>query len=674
MTCAESVNDDENIIIITSDYRHQQEEQQSTSLTVLDQDLIEEAGEQHFEEILNWIPNLNWSGGTSRPRFFQIRGIGERSQYQGAPNPSVGFVVDDIDLSGIGGIATLFDVQQIEVLKGPQGARYGANALGGLVYVKTLDPTQEFEGRTKITLGEDNTQALGFSLSGPLTEKLGYRLALQQHNSDGFRDNQFLNKTDTNERDELTARLKLNWILSSNLKVDFTFIKVELNNGYDAWVQNNSLVTNTDKPGRDEQDTQAAAIKLTWTGNKHFDFTSISTVASSDILFSFDGDWGNPQLWGVNGPFDFDSKTERYRKTLSQELRWVSKPEARILSNKADWLIGVYALNLKEKNDNLDLFNSDVFNQLNSQYDATNTALFAELDYYVSPLTKIKTGLRVEKRSADYLDSRSQKLSPSETMVGGHVTLDHLHGTGMLSYVSLSRGFKAGGFNVDNNIPGDRIEFDAEHLWNLETGIKTLGLNGRLKTNVSIFYMEREDQQVETSFQDDPSDPLSFTFVTDNATSGNNYGMEAELEYSLTDNLKIFSNLGLLFTEFDSFIVGDKNLKDREQAHAPKYTYAIGATYRGASNNFARLDITGKDEFFFSNSHDQKSKNYNLVNVKYGYEFNEWSIYLWGRNIFDKEYAVRGFFFANEPPDWIETLFTRQGDPAQWGVTANYYF
>ncbi len=110
------------------------------SLTVLDPDAIAAGSVQHFEELAPLVPNLNWSGEGSRARYFQIRGTGELEQYDGAPNPSVGFIVDDIDLSGIGGAATSFDVDRIEVLRGPQGTRYGANALAGLIYVQHRRP------------------------------------------------------------------------------------------------------------------------------------------------------------------------------------------------------------------------------------------------------------------------------------------------------------------------------------------------------------------------------------------------------------------------------------------------------------------------------------------------------------------------------------------------------
>src|SRR3954447_17968405 len=100
-------------VIVTATLRTQSLVETPVSITVLDARTLQDAGRQHFEDVLAAVPNLNWAGGTSRPRFFQIRGLGEREQYEGAPNPSVGFLIDDIDFSGIGMPATLFDVGRI---------------------------------------------------------------------------------------------------------------------------------------------------------------------------------------------------------------------------------------------------------------------------------------------------------------------------------------------------------------------------------------------------------------------------------------------------------------------------------------------------------------------------------------------------------------------------------
>ena len=120
-------------IVVLGDFRERLASDLPASVTVLDAEEIEEMAVQHFEELIGAIPNFNWSGDGHRAKYFQMRGVGELEQYQGAPNPSVGFLVDDIDFSGIGGIATLFDMQHVEVLRGPQGTRYGANALAGLI-------------------------------------------------------------------------------------------------------------------------------------------------------------------------------------------------------------------------------------------------------------------------------------------------------------------------------------------------------------------------------------------------------------------------------------------------------------------------------------------------------------------------------------------------------------
>ena len=153
------------------------------SVTVLDAEYIEANAVQHFEELINVVPNLNWSGDGHRARYFQIRGVGELEQYQGAPNPSIGFLIDDIDFSGIGTVATSFDVASIEVLRGSQGSRYGANALGGLIYVTSAPPAAERNGRLQLSAGDDDARALGLAFGGALddAENLTFRFSGQKY-------------------------------------------------------------------------------------------------------------------------------------------------------------------------------------------------------------------------------------------------------------------------------------------------------------------------------------------------------------------------------------------------------------------------------------------------------------------------------------------------------------
>jgi len=115
-------------------------------------------------------------------------------------------------------------------------------------------------------------------------------------------------------------------------------------------------------------------------------------------------------------------------------------------------------------------------------------------------------------------------------------------------------------------------------------------------------------------------------------------------------------------------------LGGRDQAHAPRYTLAAGAIYRNGNGFFARLDTTARDEFYFDVSHDQESQAYELLHARVGYESDNWVVQLWGRNLTDKDYAVRGFYFGNEPPDFAASLYTRLGDPRQVGVTIERRF
>jgi iron complex outermembrane receptor protein len=662
-------------IVVTADFREQPEADVAASVSVLDAATLEEGGVQHFEDVMLLIPNLNWSGETSRPRFLQIRGIGEREQYQGAPNPSVGFIVDDIDFSGIGMVATLFDVDQVEVLRGPQGTRYGANALAGLVNVHTRDPGDTFEMYARTEFGSDNLRSAGLAVGGPLpAESARFRLALQSTRSDGFRDNVFLDRSDTNGRNELTARAKLSVAAGDAWHAELTAMHVDLDNGYDAWANDNGFVTRTDDPGRDAQRSNALAFRQRWSRERGFDLLSITTVADSTIEVSFDGDWGNDAYWGV--PYDFTSATDRGRRSWTQELRLLSRPGAELFSGTTSWIAGAYWLSLEESNDVLEVFNGEVFRDLRSDFDADNVAAFAQIDTAMSERTGLSIGVRVERRDARYADSDSIAFSPSESMAGGHIALTHEITSELSWYGALVKGYKAGGFNIGPSIPAARREYGAETLWSLESGIKGGSADGRLSGAIGAFYSARRDQQVSTSLQIDPADPLSFVFFTDNAATGYNYGIEADASLDLGRRWRLDANLGLLRTRYERFESPGVALEGREQAHAPRYQFAVAATYRAPSGFFARIDVQGRDAFYFDDSHDQRSQSYELLHLRAGFEYARWAAAMWVRNLLDEKYAVRGFYFSNDPndPSFTPQLFTRLGDPRQVGFTASFTF
>ena len=200
---------------------------------MIGEEAARERGAQHLQEILNLAPNVNFAAGTSRARYFQIRGIGDRSQLVEPLNPSVGLVLDDVDFSGIGSISTQFDIQQVEVLRGPQGTLHGANALAGLINIRSNAPSETFEHSVEAGVGDYDTWSIGAISSGPISESLRYRLAVQQFESNGYTDNKFLNRDDTESRDELTLRGKLRWLTNDTHTVDLNLNYIDINNGYD---------------------------------------------------------------------------------------------------------------------------------------------------------------------------------------------------------------------------------------------------------------------------------------------------------------------------------------------------------------------------------------------------------------------------------------------------------
>lgn len=174
----------------------------------------------------------------------------------------------------------------------------------------------------------------------------------------------------------------------------------------------------------------------------------------------------------------------------------------------------------------------------------------------------------------------------------------------------------------------------------------------------------------------DGDDATIFVGYIENAASGSNWGIEADVSIELNEQLQGFANLGYLETKVKDFIAQDgTNMHGREQAHAPGYQFNIGAVYTINPQWYVRANIEGKDEFYYSMSHNALSSDSMIGNIAIGFEHQNWDITLWGRNVFDEDYQVRGFSFGNDPRDGYETnTYTQLGEPARVGATVNYAF
>jgi len=673
-------------LVVTSDPTEINLPTFSTSSTRLTAEDFQEAQANYLQDTFGMVPNLNFAGATSRPRYIQLRGIGERSQFsgEGPPNFSVGVIMDDIDLSGLAGAVSLFDVQSVDVLRGPQATLYGSRALAGLIIINSRPPTALPENVYRFGIGTDDFFEAGFAFGGPwslMNDELFYRVSVNLSRQNGFQNNVYLNEGNTNRRQEAYARFQLFYTPTASQQHQFTLLGTELNNGYDQFaVTGDGFTTFSDEPGGDTLSLVGGSLRSTYESPDFADLISITSASRAKTGYGYDADWGNDAFWAAP-PYNFDPDVEGYRYSFTeqldreriqagQEIRLQNKPGEGLWDNRSAWSTGVIANWLQEK----DRYKG--FSRLDSDYKALTLGGYGQLTTIITEGLDLVTSLRVENRSTDYSDSEGVSDEVSDWMYGGRVALEAEINEQRRVFIGLSRGFKGGGVNANPNLSNSQRIYDPEDLWNLETGLRENWSDGRGYLGLTLFYMWRQDLQIGTSIQPNPADPTSFTYFTDNAAEGFNYGAEIELETPVTDQLAFFASVGLLKTEYKDFVDagGNLNLDGREQPHAPGYTFRTGFNMNISDHWSTQLAIEGKDRFYFSDSNNQQSDPYQLVNFTVAYHRENWTLSFWARNIFDTDYDTRGYYFGNEPPDFPDKLWTTKGDPAQVGITWEYLY
>lgn len=671
------------VITVNSDFRQQNLLKTPSSLSVLTDIEIKQRNAQHLEELIAASPNVNFASGSQRARYYQIRGIGERSQFQEPINPSVGMIIDGVDFTGIGSIANLFDVQQAEIFRGPQGTRFGANALAGMINITTNAPTDEFEGAIKVDAGNYDSYGLGLAISGPATDAVNYRLAANQYKSDGFIDNTYLAKDNTNNRDETTVRGKLSIEASQELTIDLAAFYFDFDNGYDAFSLDNTRETLSDEPGIDRQKTSAFSANFNYQGFEAFTLMALVSTAESDLAYGYDEDWAYA---GISDPANIENQDYAYweyssqdyyfrdKSTQTLELRALSNDSSKLFNGSTNWVVGLYV-----KKDDEDLLRQYTYldNDFNSTFNTQSVAIYGQLDTQLNAQWSLSTGLRVEQRSADYINSDDFFDSIDEKMIGGKLVLTYIENEDSFWYGSINRGYKAGGANTDGSLPNDLRTFDPEYVVNYELGYKVSLLDNAAFIRTAVFYMDRKDVQVKSSKTIAREDGSSeFVEYLGNAANGSNMGIEIEANWQIDDLLEFYGSVGLLDTEFNDFINADGvSLSGREQAHAPNYQFNLGMNITPNDYWLINVSVNGKDEYFFSDSHNEKSTSVALLNASVSYLNDDYQVKLWARNLTDKDYANRGFYFGNDPRDgYAAKQYTQLAEPLVFGVTLDYQF
>ena len=659
-------------VIVSGDFRQTTLDQLSASATILDQERLRSRQPSHIDSVLNSIPNVNFAAGASRGRFVQIRGIGERSQFAEPINPSVSFIVDEFDFSGLAAAGLIFDTKQLEVYRGPQATLYGTGALAGAVKLSSNDVGSDAPDYVEARIGNKESYRIEGATGDDINTDWGYRVALVHNRSDGFVENTFLNRSDTAKIDETALRFAVEGSVDERTTLALTYRWYDIDNGYDAFSLDNDNKTLSDEPGFDEHQTHAVSARST-TNTAAGDFILIATHASHNIAYGYDEDW---TFTGFH-PWGYTSFDAYYRdvETQTGEMRFVSSDSAALFDGMTDWTIGLFYKSTEEK-----LLRQYTYldSDFASEYTPTTTAIYAQTESRLNENLVLVAGLRVENYDFDYADNNQLTRAFDTTMVGGKVALQYTQGDHFY-YGSISRGYKGAGFNPDSRVNDNQRFFDEEYNWNYEVGVKGPLLTPDLIARAAIFYMDRKDTQVsdfDVITRDDGT--AGFVDIIDNADLGTNKGAELELSWIASDAWQLDASVGYLSATFEGYTLADgTEVSEQRQAQSPKWTANLYSEYALTDNMLWRVDVDYKSEYRFSDGHDVTSPSTTLVNSEILVLHGDWQTSLWVQNAFDREYYTRGFGgFSNDPRDEyaFDEPYYQIGNGRQFGVTVKYAF
>ena len=663
-------------IEVKGDFRSQQLNKIPGSIAVFTDADMQRQNAQHLDDLLQQAANLNFSAGASRGRFLQVRGVGERSEFVDSINPSVGVLIDGIDYS-ILGVSSLFDLEQVEVFRGPEATRFGANAMAGMLNLQSRRADFDPSGELAATFANYDSLQLSAAYGLGLTDKLAFRLTVDHQQSDGFIDNNYLQRDDTNNIDETTAKLALRYLATEQLTLDWVTHWRDLDNGYDAFSLDRNRTTLSDQPGQDQQRSQGSMLSADYSGFGFARLFSQLSYLNADTDYGFDEDWSYD---GIHP--DGYSTTDRY---LRDRSHW-SAEQRLVSSTDRHWVAGWY--HSQQKTDlERQYWDWDAWApaQFFSHFERKNSALFGELSLALASDLELTLGGRAERYQDQYSDSKGITRQDDDWMFGGKASLSYQLSDRASLYGLVSQGYKAGGVNGEALGKADatgsaaladylreRASFAPETLLNTEFGVKASNAEQTLVSRVALFAMWRDDMQVNSWVT---RDQMFIGFI-DNAASGRNYGLELESRYQFRPDWTLYGTLGLLRSEIRGFITEEGVDKTgRDQAHAPDYQYQLGSEWLLTERWSLNLALQSKAAFYYSDSHDAKSDQMHLVNLRLQYQLDQWQFALWSRNALNEDYGVRGFYFGNDPRDgYAEHTYEQLGEPRRLGVSARYQF
>ena len=677
-------------IVVTALRRDQNLQDVPAAITAFTADTIDAAGIERPIDFINLTSNVSLvETQNAGNAFIVIRGITQARNSE----PSVAVIVDGVQQVNAAQFnQELFDIEQIEVLKGPQGAVYGRNAIGGAIVIRTRQPGDEFEGR--IQAGVDN--GFGYwirgGVSGPISDTLRFRIAASWYDTEGFLNNPFLGE-EADPVEDFSVRGTLLWNPTPEFTVDLRGSLSRLRTqalyfNIVADANDTSLPIRVNNAGQNDRDMENVSLRLNWETGAG----TLSSVTSYDTLSeiltgdAFDFLPIPESLFFFLLGFDLNQSQFLDIKAISQEIRWTSPAD-----RPFRYIIGAYAIDTNRfiSTGNMVDTGAGVFpvfrepstNPLNPQatflsdrQDNFAWAVFGNFTYDFSEQLRIDLGLRYDRDRR-----RNTTLTPTPFLpnVPGFpqgatgdvrrisfddwqpkVTLTWEPSSTVTLYGGYSRGFRSGGFNQTgvgavafaNGIVGVSDTFEAETAETFEIGARASFLDRRLMLSANVYTTRNENSYF-------------FVFLAANSTQnlGNVpesriTGFELEARARPVTGLELNAAFGYTdskITDFpDPIVIGN------ELPLISRYTINLGAQYRAPIAGtgigiLARVDYRRTGRTWWEPFNTTSRDPIDLVNTRLGVEGERWSATLFSENLFNEEYNAEfspgGFVFKARP-------------------------
>jgi len=668
-------------VTVTSQGRAQALQEVPISVKTFSAKQIEKTGITSTQDFINLTPNVAFDQSfTFSNSFVTIRGV---SQLNNADSP-VAVVIDGVPQNNQKQLKmNLFDVQRIEVMKGPQGALFGRNAIGGAITIETKQPTNTREGFGGIEVGNGGAVSASAGVSGPIVDnKILYRIAGESQRFGGLISNTFLNEKVDKVNHDNSLRAKILAFPSDDLQLDFRASANDFVGGatWDSLIASgdaNDIVSpRSNILGRTEGHTYDFSFKAQY----RTDAGTLSAItAYTDLVEKYRGDldFSNPsdRPGGFLGfGFQAGQGQDLGVKMLSQELRFTSADD-----KPFRWIAGGLVLNTRRDletrafvDTNSDRAQYDDLrpghNLLQRKEHNNNKAysLFGQMEQDLSSATTLAVGLRYDRDERNQTDVvNGGERAKAFTSVQPKLTLTQHLTKDVIAYGTYSTGFRSGGFNA----PG-LDDFKSEKLSNFEIGLKSTLLDKRLFLNASAYYADSKDFQ--------------YFFV--NAATGAQLiknidrvhikGVDIDFQYLPLAGLQFDGGIGTT----DSRIVENAAQPDTVGHYTPKaspFKLNLGVQYSATvgpnMSGFARLDVEHRSKRYWQIDNADVQAAMTLLNLRFGLSEakDRWSTYLFVKNLTDKK------FYADYNPAAYSGLGYAIGSLAQgrqFGLGAKYRF